>query len=99
MDQCIDQSATIGVEKTHEINDILKTRGRYAAATTNLNPNSKPLTLSITQTLTILALTSDPNFFCTNNALFATGNKHPENGVSRLRMSLINCVLNADSGR
>jgi len=82
MDQCIDQSAAIGVEKTHESNDILETRGRYAAATTNLNPNSKPLTLSITQTLTILALTSDPSFFCRNNAPFATGNKHSKRRVT-----------------
>jgi len=41
----------------------------------------------------------NPNFSCTNNAPFATGNKHAANGVTPLWMSAISCVLNADSGR
>jgi len=39
-----------------KINDIFKSRGRYAAATTYRTLN--------------------PNFRCTNNAAFATENKH-----------------------
>jgi len=45
-----------------------------------------------------LTLTLKPNFFYTNDALFATGNKRTANDVSCLRMPAISC-LNADSGR
>ena len=57
-------SAAIGVQR-QEISDILKTSGRYAAATTN----------------------HDVKPFCTNNELFATGNKRATNAVSCCRMS------------
>jgi len=46
-----------------------------------------------------LILTLSPNSFCTNKAPFATENKSTANDVTRLRMSMISYVLNADSGR
>jgi len=48
-----------------------------------------------------LTLTLNPNFFCTNNAPFAIGNKHAAEDVSCLRMTLtvIFYFLNAGSGR
>jgi len=60
----------------------------HATASTIPNPNIKR---SNSQ--------PNPDFFCINNAPFATRNKYTANDVSSLRMSVISCVLNADSGR
>jgi len=55
MQRRIGLSAAIGIQPP-KINEIFKTSGRYAPATTNSTVNR--------------------NFFCANNALFATGNVH-----------------------
>jgi len=63
--------------KTWEIDDILKSRGRYAPATTkhdrNTNSNSKT-TPSLSLPLNPPTLAQNPNFFCANAVPVATDN-------------------------
>ena len=83
--ECIGLSAAIGVQNIEEINDILRTVGRYPVAISNPNINAaSPANLSF-------------NFyhFCTNR------NKRITNCVSYIRdaIDFLSCVLSADNDR
>jgi len=72
---------------TQEIDYIVKTADRYAAAI--INPNE----LTLTNTLAIINFAQA---MCSSQALINIQQMH---GVSLLRVSMISYVLNADSGR